>query len=235
MQKKKDLFLVTTIATTISLIICIFLSLYFLNEKNKKITLLEQEKYDLDDKCAILEDINFGQVEEIEYLQNELELLLIENKEKIKNELSYIEPLKQLDKKEYLIQYKRIMENNNSINYETLEEAFTKEQINIMCRCIETEVFGAGFDARVNIASVILNRVYSPTFPSNPISVVTAQNQFAYGRTKISEDTKLALEYAFTIEDTTNGSIAFRSDCSPKKWGKWNYQFTDDVGHSFYK
>ena len=66
------------------------------------------------------------------------------------------------------------------------------------------------------------------------MAVIKVSNQFDYGRTNISEDTLLALGYAFMIEDTTNGCIAFRSDSSPNKWGKWIYKFTDNVGHSFY-
>ena len=41
-------------------------------------------------------------------------------------------------------------------------------------------------------------------------------------------------EYAY-YEDTTNGCIAFRSDCSPNEWNSWTKQFTDESGHTFYK
>ena len=59
-------------------------------------------------------------------------------------------------------------------------------------------------------------------------------NQFAYYRKEISDSTVLALEYAFMIEDTTNGSIGFRSDKLVDGWNGWEYVFTDGK-HYFYK
>ena len=173
--------------------------------------------------------------EQIELNQIEWENCLIQNSKQIEKAFSYIEPLKELNKKEYLKQYKKIIEDYNYFDKpETIYDVYTKEQIDIICRCIETEAYGAYFDGKVNVACVILNRVESDKFPSDPISVIKESNQFAYGRTNISEDTLLALEYAFMIEDTTNGCIAFRSDSSPNKWGNLIYKFTDNVGHSFY-
>ena len=113
--------------------------------------------------------------------------------------------------------------------------AFGKEQINIICRCIETEAYGAHFDGKVNVACVILKRIESDKFPSDPISVIKESNQFAYGRTNISEDTLLALEYAFMIgSEETNNCIGFRSDKKVENWNDWEYSYYDGV-HWFYK
>lgn len=119
---------------------------------------------------------------------------------------------------------------------ETPYDVFTDEQINIMLKCIETEAHEASFEAKCNVASVILNRVENDEFPIDPIKIVTGENQFAYGRDNIEESTRYALLYSFMIEDTTNGCIAFRSDSSvTKEWNGWTKQFTDESGHTFYK
>lgn len=119
---------------------------------------------------------------------------------------------------------------------ETPYDVFTDEQINIMLKCIETETHEASFEAKCNVASVILNRVENDEFPIDPIEIITGENQFAYGRDNIEESTKYALLYSFMIEDTTNGCIAFRSDSSvTKEWNGWTKQFTDESGHTFYK
>ena len=148
-----------------------------------------------------------------------------------------IESLKETDKKSWFILYKSMQE--YYIDYidpsETVYDYFTEEQIAIMQKCIETETYQCSFDAKVNVACVILNRVEHNEYPTDPIEIVTEKNQFAYGRNIISEDTILALEYAFMIEDTTNGCIAFRSDSSPETWHSWTKQFTDESGHTFYK
>ena len=119
---------------------------------------------------------------------------------------------------------------------ETPYDVFTEEQINIMLKCIETETHEASFESKVNVASVILNRVEHDMFPTDPIEIVTGKNQFSYGRNNIDESTVYALLYSFMIEDPTNGCIAFRSDSSvTKEWNGWTKQFTDESGHTFYK
>lgn len=153
----------------------------------------------------------------------------------VEEELQIIELIKEDDKLNWFKLYKEIFTIHNVDAPETIYDYYNDEEINIMHRCIETETFGADFESKANVASVILNRIESTDYPNNPINVITAPNQFAYGRTNISDETILALEYAFMIEDTTNGCIAFRSDSKKENWGKWKYQFTDNVGHSFYK
>lgn len=155
----------------------------------------------------------------------------------LKKVLKSIESIKNYDKKYYLKCYKNVVK--NYAQYidvpPTIYDIYTQEEINIMCRCIETEVYQAPFDSKVNVASVILNRIKSKDFPNNPIEVITGKNQFCYDRTNITNDTIQALEYAYLFGDTTNGCVAFRSNACPMKWCAWTYQFTDEVGHNFYK
>ena len=173
---------------------------------------------------------------EVEVLVDSYEKIVNEYSENLENIQSYIEPLKELDKKEYLNQYLIMVSQYDDLfdKPENIYDAFSQDQINIMWRCIETETYGADFDSKVNVACVILNRIEHEMFPTDPIEIITKPNQFSYGRHFITEDTMMALEYAYMIEDTTDGCIAFRSDSCPKTWGKWKYKFTDNVGHNFY-
>ena len=103
-----------------------------------------------------------------------------------------------------------------------------------MQRCIETETFEQSFNSKVNVASVILNRIESGEFGDDVNDIITP-GQFAYGRKNISEDTVLALEYAYMIGDTTNGSLYFHSMSYRPRFSGASYVFTDDAGHHFYK
>lgn len=136
--------------------------------------------------------------------------------------------------KEWFICYLEIIEQYDNPYRSDLHDFFTEEEIYLIERTIETECYDQDFMSRVNVANVILNRYWDGSFGKSIEEIITSPNQFFYGRTEITEDTKLALQYAFFIEDTTGGSIAFRSDCCPETWYKWEYSFTDDAGHSFY-
>lgn len=118
---------------------------------------------------------------------------------------------------------------------EVIYDYYSPEEITLMERCIETEGYQADFASKVNIACVILNRINSEDFQDSVYGVITAENQFAYGRTEISSDSKLALEFAFEIEDTTDGCIAFHSNRKGEFFNNWEYVFTDAVGHNFYR
>lgn len=144
-----------------------------------------------------------------------------------------------LDKMEWFKEYKKIIdkykEHTDVRIPETIYDVYSEKEIDVMLSCIETEVYTGDFISKCNVASVILNRVYSDKFPNNPIDVITAPNQFAHGRTNITESTRLALEYVYIFGDTTNGCIAFRSGKKPNPWYGLELQFIDDVGHGFYR
>lgn len=136
--------------------------------------------------------------------------------------------------KEWFILYLEIIKQYDNPYRSDLYDFFTEEEICLIERTIETECYKQDFMSRVNVANVILNRYWDGSFGKTIEEIITSPNQFCYGRTEITEDTKLALQYAFLIEDTTGGSIAFRSDCCPEDWYGWKYSFTDNAGHSFY-
>ena len=172
------------------------------------------------DKCA-----------EMEYNQSERE------KEECLHFLYLIESIKDQDKYVWFQLYYNALFNIYKLDDlpETPYDVFTDREITMMLKCIETEAHEASFDCKVNVANIILNRIESDQFPTDPVELITQKNQFAYGRNNISDSTVYALLYAYMIEDTTNGCIAFRSDYSPNEWNGWTKQFTDESGHTFYK
>lgn len=150
------------------------------------------------------------------------------------NEFDNLSSIK--DKKEWFIAYKEFCDKYPMFDRpQTLYERYTEDEIYLMQRVIETEVYGCNFDAKSHVASVIINRIEGDNnFPNDATKVCTAPGQFVYGRKNISEDTKLALEYAFEIEDTTNGALYFNSMKPMESWNGRTLIFTDEVGHSFY-
>ena len=140
------------------------------------------------------------------------------------------------DKKDWYLAYKGFLEDYPEFDRgSSLYDRYNDEEIYMMQRVIETEVYGCDFDAKANVASVILNRIEGDNnFPDDAITVCTAPGQFVYSRKQISEDTKLALEYAAEIEDTTNGALYFNSMSPMDSWNGRTRIFTDHVGHSFY-
>lgn len=117
--------------------------------------------------------------------------------------------------------------NDSIFNY------YSPEDVQYLFRAVETEVHGGDFESKAHVASVIMNRIEAydaSTFKE----IVTAPNQFVYGKTNVSEDTILACEYAFQVGDTTQGSLNFHSGTKTDTFSGRDYVFTDDVGHHFY-
>ena len=146
-------------------------------------------------------------------------------------ELSSIE-----DNEEWFVAYKDLIEEYSEWvdPPETIYDYYTEDEIYLMQRCIETETFEADFDSKVNVASVILNRIESDEF-ANEVSEIIVKGQFAFGRENISEDTVLALEYVFMIGDTTDGALYFHSNPKTETFNGAEFIFTDTAGHHFYK
>ena len=147
-------------------------------------------------------------------------------------ELEYEE----VNREQWYAEYKQILDFYDGYvdAPETVYDVFTSDEIYLIQRAVETEVFQCSFDAKVNVASVIFNRIEDGRFGNTVHEIITRPGQFAWHRTKISESTILAVEYAYEIGDTTDGCIAFRSDRKPEKWGKWVYRFSDSAVHHFY-
>lgn len=158
-------------------------------------------------------------------------------KEEYKEKLKKINN-QNISKQEWFIKYKKLQKKYSKwIKVDTtIYDDFSDYEILYIEKCVETEVYQGDFNSKVNVASVIFNRLKDDRFGNDLISVVTGKNQFAYGRNNITSSTRLAVEYAYQIKDTTNGCIGFNSFQSfSYNWNGWEYQFTDNVGHHFYK
>lgn len=142
------------------------------------------------------------------------------------------------NEEEWFVSYKQIIDDYKDVIDPplTIYDYLTDEEIYLIQRTVETECYNQDFMSKCNVASVVMNRIeIGGEFGSTIKEVITKENQFAYWRKDITESTILAVEYAYQIEDTTDGCIAFRSGELPKEWLKWVLVFVDDAGHGFYK
>ena len=153
-------------------------------------------------------------------------------------ELEMIEHLKRTE--EYIILFNTIMDKYSWLLDcpETIYDYFTPSEIEMIARVVETETFDGTFLAKCNVSSVIFNRYNDETgiFPDTISEILHQENQFASNKTNISASTIHAMEYAFSIEDTTGGALWFNTgNCN--SWAERNRQliFIDEVGHKFYK
>lgn len=140
------------------------------------------------------------------------------------------------DDMEWFVAYKAIIEEYSEWLDPPLSvyDMFTEEEIRYMLKCIETEVHGKDFNSKCNVASVILNRIDNSKGAADAVAIITAPNQFTYGRDEIEESTILALEYTVMCGRTTYEALWFRSDVKLDTWRGNVYLFTDKAGHHFY-
>ena len=146
------------------------------------------------------------------------------------------------NKKIWFIEYKQMVEKySNVYDCETLYDAYSKKEVEIFHRIVEAEVTDGDFMSKINVANVILNRVNSNEFPNTIEGVVFQKKQFSpishgrYYTVKPTEDTLLAIEYAFLFDDTTGGALYFESGNRFVHMSYAEYLFKDNAGHHFYR
>lgn len=211
----------------LSLLILLFMAVSFLlpfsvtkSVKNEEITVVEP---------TIMSTITY-EIEEVVNEPDIYEIAMQEMQEKM-SELDLT-----TDKKEWFLAYKDIV-----FKYvewidppETIFDYFTEDEIRLICRVVETETYQCDFDSKVNVANVVLNRIESGEFGDTVEEIITTENQFAYGRKVLTEDTILAVMYAYEIEDTTCGALFFHSNDKTDTFCGRDFIFQDSVGHNFY-
>lgn len=136
---------------------------------------------------------------------------------------------------EWYLEYKALIDKYADTigSPDDLTQVFSQEELDLFYSCVETEVHGGSFASKVNVANVVLNRLNNEDRWGDSLTeVITSPGQFTYHRTNISDSTKLAVEYAYQFEDTTQGAEFFNSG-SPNTNSN-SYLFTDEAGHSFY-
>lgn len=140
------------------------------------------------------------------------------------------------DKKEWFLAYKSIIEEYEGFldSPETIYDCFSDNELDLLFHVVEAEIGNYSFNQKVNVTSVIFNRIEHDRFP-NKLGEILVMEQFAtisggrYKEVEVSEDTVLACEYAFQIEDTTGGCLFFDSN------NMLNYEFVfSDGAHNFY-
>ena len=151
-------------------------------------------------------------------------------------EMNQVEKLKDIDLKEYYLEYMNLCEKYADWidPPETIYDCCSSEEIYYLQRMVETETCGADFASRVHVADVALNRVNDEAWPNDIVSVITQPHQFAYVKTQISEDTILAVEYAYMFPDETFGALAFHSNAKTDTFSGYIFLFEDAVSHKFY-
>lgn len=181
---------------------------------------------------VLLSDITYEIVfEEVIEEPDPYEIAIQEMQEKM-SEIESIE-----DNKEWFLAYKDIVfEYAEWIDPpETIFDYYAEDEVRLICRVVETETYQCDFDSKVNVANVVLNRIESGEFGETVEEIITTENQFAYGRETITEDTILAVIFSFEIQDTTNGALFFHSNEKTEMFNGAKYIFTDNAGHHFYK
>ena len=196
---------------------------------NSKTEFITVQKESMEERNVIIyEDL---QSEEYE-IKNDFDIAV----EEMNQQMSEIELIQ--DKKEWFIAYKSIIDEYSYIldPPETIYDYFTNEELVLLVRVVKAEIGDEySFEQKCNVASVIFNRLEHEDFKNELLEILT-EDQFEtirngrYKKVTISEDTILAVEYAFQIEDTTNGSLFFDSNNTLK------YEFVfNDMAHNFYK
>lgn len=142
------------------------------------------------------------------------------------------------DKKEWFLAYKAIIQDYSDTfdPPETIYDYYTDKELDLFFRVVQAEVGEEyTFEQKANVASVIINRLNHKQFGDSMFEVLTP-DQFEtihnnrYQKVKVSQNTILACEYSFQIEDTTNGCLFFDSNHLLK------YKFVfHDGAHNFYK
>lgn len=156
--------------------------------------------------------------------------------EKMNQTLEEINKIKNL--KDWFVSYKTLVENYSYIldSPETIYDYYTNEELSLLFRVVQAEVGDEyAFEQKVNVASVIFNRIEHEDFPDEILDILS-KDQFQpisdgrYKEVEVSDETILACEYSFMFGDTTNGCLFFDSN------GKLKYEFVySDGAHNFYR
>jgi spore germination cell wall hydrolase CwlJ-like protein len=156
--------------------------------------------------------------------------------------------LSKLDKSD--VEIEEIVEALNSYPIEVIDN-ISNDEIIMLERITEAEATAGNIKDKMNIVSVILNRVLSEDFPNTIYGVIFQESdghyQFSpildkrYWKVEISKDTIKAVKKVLKNGDSTDGALYFMNpqDVENKSTLSWinnlEFIFTDDIGHHFYR
>lgn len=187
-------------------------------------------------QAIVVEPVESNIIEYVEDIPVILNFELDTAIEEMKYEMTEIENIQ--DKKEWFIAYKNIIDKYSYMIEppESIYDCFTEEELDLLFHVVQAEIGDEySFEQKVNVASVIFNRLEHDRFPDTLEEILVASqfSTISNGRcqkVEVSDATILACEYAFSIQDTTNGCLFFDSN------NTLNYQFIfNDAAHNFYK
>lgn len=218
-------------------IVLISLCMPFMKACSKNNETMQYEVMNVDsiDLSGTLNENIKNEQQEVQLVEEKKEAILTKQEE-FNLELAELDSI--LDKKEWFLAYKDLVfEYSKWIDPpETVFDVFTEEEVRLMCQTVETECYQRDFDCKVNVASVIFNRYYNGKFGDMITEIITSPKQFAYYRETLTEDSILAVQYAFEIADTAQGALYFHSfDEAMPEFNRAKYIFSDHATHHFYK
>lgn len=153
-----------------------------------------------------------------------------------------IDNLDKSNLKQWFVDYKQIQyEFSDRLDTdETIHDIISDKEFEFACSIIEAEAGVCDWNGKLNVACVLVNRYNDSSFPNTFTKIIKEKHQFstysngAYKKVKVSDDSRLALEFAYQIGDVTGNATYFHSGKS--KWHKNNLKFISNDGfHSFYK
>ena len=168
---------------------------------------------------------------------NKLFLELTYNR--MNSDMNSIEYLKDKNLEQWFKSYKQVIKNYSDIldPPETIYDVFSPNELDLLFRVVHAEIGDEWtFDQKVNVASVIYNRVESKYF-GDSLTTVLIPGQFstisngAYHNTP-SEKTIAACEYAYEIENTVGDCLYFDSNGALSQYSKLEWVFNDGA-HNF--
>lgn len=171
--------------------------------------------------------------------QIEVKEIIINEETKLSDMNMALESISNIEEKEkWFLAYKDIINLYSDIfdPPETIYDCFSNDELNLLFHVVQAEIGDEySFEQKVNVASVIFNRIEHCRFPDTLGEILVA-SQFSsisdgrYQKVEVSDTTVLACEYAFSIENTAEECLFFDSN------NKLNYQFAfADGAHNFYK
>lgn len=176
---------------------------------------------------------------------------ILSEPEKVRQEfIQKIDNIEYSDRKSWFISYKNViekyMEYAEYINIpDSVYRHYNYGQLNVFQKLVAAEAGGGSFESKCNVASVIWNRLKSPKYPNDIVSVIYERNgspQFTptydgrINSVEVTEEEILAVEYTYMFGSTAYDCIAF----DKVNGGSWNKNhleavFTDSIGHTFYR
>lgn len=128
----------------------------------------------------------------------------------------------------------------------TIYDVYSSEELDLLFRVVESEARGGSVTAKMNVASVIFNRVKGGWEGGDLTSILLKPRQFEvvtlgiYKRVNVTKSTIIGCEKAFK-QDSVQGAVYFDST-KGTSWaaeecrkGNLIWVFRDEINHDFYR